>query len=135
MVQRKGGLSRQVTSYKRSNSYEIVYGRTRKRWPLNKGDCLIEVTAQADFTVYRMETSRIYWAENYNQLPISFFKVSMEIIWVWDNCIIFYLKKTVTYVVLAILDFWSTQQTSYVKIQSNVYWEVIFGTKKKWFIR
>ena len=49
--QRKSGLIRQVTSLKRFNSYEIFYDRTRKRWPFNAGDCLIEVISWADFTV------------------------------------------------------------------------------------
>jgi hypothetical protein len=40
----KGGLLRQVMSYKRFNSYEMLYDRTRKRWPFNIGDCLIKVT-------------------------------------------------------------------------------------------
>jgi hypothetical protein len=34
--QRKSGLLRQVTSWKRFNSYEIFYDRTRQRWPLIK---------------------------------------------------------------------------------------------------
>ena len=37
---RKSGFIRQVTSWKRFNSYEIDYGRTRKRWPFNTGDCM-----------------------------------------------------------------------------------------------
>jgi hypothetical protein len=49
--QRKSGLIRQVTSKKRLNSFEIFYDRTRKRWPVNTGDCLIEVTAWAGLTV------------------------------------------------------------------------------------
>ena len=43
--QRKSGLIRQVASSKRLNLYEIIYDRTRKRWPfilyrwlLNRGD-------------------------------------------------------------------------------------------------
>jgi hypothetical protein len=49
--QRKSGLIRQVTSKKRFNSYEIFYDRTRKRWPINTGDCLIEMASRAGFTV------------------------------------------------------------------------------------
>jgi len=48
----KSGLLRQVTSHKRFNSYEIFYDRTRKRWPLNTGDCLIEVTTWLGLTVH-----------------------------------------------------------------------------------
>jgi len=32
-------------------SYEIFHDMTRKMWPFNTGDCLIEVTAWAGFTV------------------------------------------------------------------------------------
>jgi len=39
LVQAKIGAIRQVTSYKRFNSYEMFCDRTRKRWPFNKGDC------------------------------------------------------------------------------------------------
>jgi hypothetical protein len=49
--QRKGGLIRQVTSQKRLNSYELFYDRKRKGWPLNTGDCLIELTAWTGLTV------------------------------------------------------------------------------------
>ena len=49
---RKSGCIRQVTSKKRLNSYEIFYDRTRKMWPFNTGDCLIEVTTWAGLTVY-----------------------------------------------------------------------------------
>jgi hypothetical protein len=34
---------------KRFNSYEICYDRTRKRWPFNKGDFLIEATTLVGF--------------------------------------------------------------------------------------
>ena len=44
LEQRKSGLIRQVTSSKRLNSYELFYDRTRKGWPFNTGDCLIELT-------------------------------------------------------------------------------------------
>jgi hypothetical protein len=37
---RKRVLTRQVTSKKRFNSYEIFYERTRKKLPLNTGNCL-----------------------------------------------------------------------------------------------
>ena len=37
---RKSGFIRQVTSWKRFNSYKIFYDRTRKRWPFNTGDCI-----------------------------------------------------------------------------------------------
>ena len=50
--QRKSGLIRQVTSYKRFNSYEIFNDRTRKRCPFNTGDCLIEVDACACLTIH-----------------------------------------------------------------------------------
>ena len=50
--QRKSGLIRQVTSQKSFNSYEIFYGRTRKRWPFNTGDYLIKVAALTGLTVY-----------------------------------------------------------------------------------
>ena len=39
-----------VTSSKKINSYKIFYDRTRKRWPFNTGDCLIEVTSWAGLT-------------------------------------------------------------------------------------
>jgi hypothetical protein len=48
---KKNGLLIQVTSQKRFNSYEFVYDRTRKGWPFNTGDCLIEVTTLAGVTV------------------------------------------------------------------------------------
>jgi hypothetical protein len=32
------------------NSYELFYDRTRKWWPFNTGDCLIELTAWAGLT-------------------------------------------------------------------------------------
>ena len=35
-------------------SYEIFYERTRKRGPFNTGDYLIEVTAWAGLTVYKI---------------------------------------------------------------------------------
>jgi len=44
MGKRKSGLLRQVTSLKMFNSYEMFYEGTRKKWPFNTGDCLIEVT-------------------------------------------------------------------------------------------
>jgi hypothetical protein len=37
---------------KRSNSYEIFYDFTRKSWPFNIGDCLIELTLWVCSTVY-----------------------------------------------------------------------------------
>ena len=37
---------------KRFNSNEIFYDRTRKRWPLNTDDCLIEVNAWTDLTLH-----------------------------------------------------------------------------------
>jgi hypothetical protein len=49
--QEKSDLIRQVTSWKRLNSYEIYYDKTRKKWPLNTGDCLIEVTSWAGLIV------------------------------------------------------------------------------------
>ena len=52
MGHRKSGLIRQVTSLKRFNSYEIFYDGTRKGWPFNTGDCLIELSAWAALTVY-----------------------------------------------------------------------------------
>jgi len=52
LEQRKSGLIRQVTSSKRFNSYEFIYDRTRKRWPLKAGDCLIEVTTWVGLTVH-----------------------------------------------------------------------------------
>jgi hypothetical protein len=33
------------------NSYEMFYDRTRKRWPLNTGHCLIEVTTWESLSV------------------------------------------------------------------------------------
>ena len=49
--QEKSDLIRQVTSLKRLNSYEIYYDKTRKKWPLNTGDCLIQVTSWAGLIV------------------------------------------------------------------------------------
>jgi hypothetical protein len=40
-----------MTSWKSFNSYEIFYDSTRKRWPFNTGDCLIEVPTWAGLTV------------------------------------------------------------------------------------
>ena len=42
--QRQSGFICQVT-------YEIFHDKTRKRWPFNTGDCLIEVTSWAGLTV------------------------------------------------------------------------------------
>jgi len=50
--QRNSGLIRQVTSHNRYNLNEIFYDRSRKRWPFNTGDCLIEVTTWEGFSVY-----------------------------------------------------------------------------------
>jgi len=36
---------------RRFNSYEIFYVRTRKMWPFNTGDCLIEVTTWTGLSV------------------------------------------------------------------------------------
>jgi hypothetical protein len=49
---RKSDLIRQVTSKKRLYSYELFYDRTRKGWPFNTGDCLIEVTTWTGLIVY-----------------------------------------------------------------------------------
>ena len=68
--QRKGGLIRQVTSYKRLNSYEIFYDRTRQMWAFNTGDCLIEVTAC--LPVYEK------WYFYVGNLSYSFCK------WIWN---------------------------------------------------
>jgi hypothetical protein len=38
--EKKSELIKQVTSQKRLNSYEIIYDRTRKKWPFNTGDCM-----------------------------------------------------------------------------------------------
>ena len=40
LEQRKSCLIWQLTSYKRFNSYDIFYDRTRKGWPFNRGDCM-----------------------------------------------------------------------------------------------
>jgi hypothetical protein len=50
--QRKNVLIRQVTSLNRFRSYDLFNERTRKRRPFNTGDCLIEMTAWAGWTVY-----------------------------------------------------------------------------------
>ena len=50
--QTKSGLITQVTSYKWFNSYEHFYVRTRKMWPLNTSDCLIDVTLWTGLSVY-----------------------------------------------------------------------------------
>ena len=42
-----------IREYSQTNSYEIFYDSTRKRWSLNTGDYVIEVTAWAGLTVYR----------------------------------------------------------------------------------
>ena len=39
--------------------YDIFYDGTRKWWPLNTGDCLIEVTARASLTVLTLMISGI----------------------------------------------------------------------------
>ena len=41
------------------NSYEIFYHRTRKGWPFNTGDCLIEVTTWAGLTVHIFVSSLV----------------------------------------------------------------------------
>jgi len=43
-VREKGVLLIQVTSSKKSNSYEIFNDRITKRCPFNTGDCLINNT-------------------------------------------------------------------------------------------
>ena len=53
--QRKYCLIRQVISSNRFNSYEIFYDRTSKMWPLNTGDCLIEVTTRTGLTMCRFK--------------------------------------------------------------------------------
>jgi len=45
--QGKRGLIRQIEVH----SYEIFNFRTRKTWPFNTGECLIEVTTLAGLTV------------------------------------------------------------------------------------
>ena len=50
--QRKCGLIRQVSSWKRFNSCEIFYDAIRKMWPFKTDDCLIEVTSMAGFTMH-----------------------------------------------------------------------------------
>jgi len=42
-------------------SYEIFYDNTSKRWLLNTGDCLIDVTAWAGLTVQTMQYSKVFW--------------------------------------------------------------------------
>jgi hypothetical protein len=37
---KESSLIRQVTSWKKFNSYEVFYARKRKMWPFNKGDCM-----------------------------------------------------------------------------------------------
>ena len=51
MEQRKNGLMTGDLLKEVQNSYATFYDRTRKRWPFNTGDCLIEVTAWAGLTV------------------------------------------------------------------------------------
>lgn len=48
--QKKIGLIRQMTSYKRFNSFESIYDRTRKGRHFNTGEFLIEVTLQVGLT-------------------------------------------------------------------------------------
>jgi hypothetical protein len=55
--QRKRGFIRQVTSWKRFNTYEMFYDRTINRWPLNTGDCVIKVTTSTGLTIIQ---SNIY---------------------------------------------------------------------------
>jgi hypothetical protein len=50
--QRKSDIIRQMSSYRRFNSYEIFYDSTRKMWHFNTDDCLVEVTVLADLTIY-----------------------------------------------------------------------------------
>ena len=38
---------------------KFFYDRTRKRWPFNTVDCLIEVTAWAGLTVYLCENESL----------------------------------------------------------------------------
>jgi len=58
LEQRKTVFLRQVTSWKRFNSYGIFCDKTRKRLPFDTGDCLIEVTAWAGLTVGK---KKILW--------------------------------------------------------------------------
>ena len=46
------------------NLYEFLYDWTRKKWPFNTGDCLIEVTAWAGLTVYKY----LYTEDNLHKL-------------------------------------------------------------------
>ena len=48
--QRKSGLIRQVISLMMFNSYEIFFDMTKKWWPFDTDDCLIEMTVWAGFT-------------------------------------------------------------------------------------
>ena len=61
LEQRKNGLLRQLTSWKRLNSYEIFYDRTRKRWPFNTGDCLASLTVHV---LYITSTTISNWKLN-----------------------------------------------------------------------
>jgi hypothetical protein len=45
--QRQSDLLRKAISWKRFNSYEIFCDGTSRRWPIDTGDCLIEVTKWA----------------------------------------------------------------------------------------
>jgi hypothetical protein len=72
--QRKIDLIRQVTSLKRFNAYDIFYHRTRKRWPFNTGDCLIEVTAWAGLTVFGLWELNSF-IHGYNKINIKIQKL------------------------------------------------------------
>jgi hypothetical protein len=43
-----------------------VSDRTRKRWPFKTGDCLIEVTTWAGFTVFHLKSqlkNKLFWGQ------------------------------------------------------------------------
>ena len=40
-------------------SFDFSYDRTRKRWPFNTGDCLIEMTAWTSLTVILIWNERL----------------------------------------------------------------------------
>jgi hypothetical protein len=95
--------TRENTSLKRFILYEIFYDETRKRWPFNTGDCLIEVTTKAGLTAYLYENRWSYWWEYrfdciqyYILITIRFSEAKNRWSYWWEyrfDCIQYYILR------------------------------------------
>jgi hypothetical protein len=83
------------------NSYEIFYDRTRKRWLLNTGACLIEATTWACLTVCWIDMHIKYSLPDCSRLEVSLNR----------KCIS--LKQHYCYSILAILLYKSHTKSIY----------------------